>query len=90
MMRFTVVWWNTARDELTELWLAGPDRAAIAMAADEIDRELRDRAMAWAGKSAEEPYFINVSMLRAYFSISESDRLVEVFKVVRVRQAHFG
>ena len=40
MTRFTATWWNTARDELIELWLTGPDRALIALAADEIDREL--------------------------------------------------
>ena len=87
MTRCTVAWWKSAQDELTELWLAGSDRASIAMAADEIDRVLRDRAGAWIERSAEEPYFIEAAMLRAYFHVSEMDRLVEIFKVVRVKKA---
>ena len=79
MTRFTVTWWDTARDELTESWLAGPDRASIATAADVIDRELRDRALLWVERSAEEPYYINAGPLRAYFTVSGPDRLVESF-----------
>jgi hypothetical protein len=83
MKRFTVVWWKQAHDELAELWLASADKPAISVAADAIDQELRQRAGLWVERSAEEPYFINVAMLRAYFRISEMDRLVEVVKVVR-------
>lgn len=86
MNRFTVVWWTTARDELAELWLAAPNRAAVSQAADVIDQELRDHAGTWVEKSAEEPYFINVAMLRAYFRVSEMDRLVEVYKLMHVRK----
>ena len=85
MTRFTVIWWKEALDELAELWLASADKPAISAAADAIDRELRERAGLWVERSAEEPYFINVAMLRAYFRVSEMDRLAEVFKVVRVQ-----
>lgn len=84
MTRFTVVWWKKAHDELAELWLASTDKPAISAAADAIDRELRERARMWIERFAEEPYFIRVAPLRAYFRVSEMDRLVEVFKVVRV------
>lgn len=85
MTRYTVAWWASARDELAELWIQGPDRGLIASAADEIDRELRVHADVLAERSSEEPYFINVAMLRAYFRISQMDRLVEVIKVVRTQ-----
>lgn len=84
MTRYTVTWWTSARDELAQLWLDGPDRGLIAAAADDIDRELRVHADLLAERSSEEPYFINVAMLRAYFRISPMDRLVEVIKVVRI------
>lgn len=86
MTRFTVTWWEAASAELTELWLASADRASITVAADEIDTELRDRPLLWAARSAQEPHFINAGVLRAYFTVSEPDCRVEVFKVVPIKQ----
>jgi hypothetical protein len=86
MTRYTVTWWKAAADELAEIWLTGPDRTAIAQASHVIDQQLREHAGIWIERSAEEPYFINAAMLRAYFRVSEMDRLVEIFKVVRVNE----
>lgn len=62
------------------------NRQAVASAADDIDRELRLHAGDLVAGLPGEPYFLNAAMLRAYFRISEMDRLVEVTKVVRIRQ----
>ncbi len=40
-MRFTVTWHPSAQAELARLWNRGPDRQAIADAANRIDAELR-------------------------------------------------
>jgi hypothetical protein len=40
MTRYTVVWHNTAWDELARLWLASSDKQAMTDAANETDRQL--------------------------------------------------
>jgi hypothetical protein len=39
-MNYTVEWLPSARNDLATLWTAGPDRAAVAAAADAIDAQL--------------------------------------------------
>jgi len=40
-MGWTVVWLPGAEEELAELWLAALDRERVALAADQIDKQLR-------------------------------------------------
>ena len=40
MTRYTVVWVQSAQDELADLWLNAPDRNAVTTAAHAIDQEL--------------------------------------------------
>ena len=40
-MKYTVVWLDTVRDELTNIYLAAADKKAVSAASDRIDRELR-------------------------------------------------
>ena len=42
-MKFTVAWAPVAERKLTDLWLAAPDREAVASASDLIDQQLRER-----------------------------------------------
>jgi hypothetical protein len=42
MTRYTVVWPKGTEDEMAELWIAAPDRDAIAAAADSIDVQLSE------------------------------------------------
>ena len=86
-MRYTVLWRPSAEQRLAELWLAGPERAAIAAAANAIDRALAadpdTKGEARAGSTrvlVEDP-------LAVYFQVSEPDRLVTVWAVWRWRAA---
>ena len=40
-MTWTVVWDADALNQLTRLWMRGPDRQAITESQDRVDRELR-------------------------------------------------
>lgn len=42
-MKFTVAWAPIAERKLAELWLAAPDREALANASDLIDQQLAEK-----------------------------------------------
>ena len=82
-MRYEVVWRPVAEGWLADLWTAGPDRAAVAAAANEIDLLLaqrpRDVGEARAGSTRiliEEP-------LAVLYEVVEDDRRVYVLDVWR-------
>jgi len=79
--RYTVVWLRDAIYELGEIWIAAQDRNAVTAASAEIDRELASDAPA-KGKSLSEGLMVyDAPPLRAVFSVSDSDRKVEVARV---------
>jgi plasmid stabilization system protein ParE len=50
-MNFRVIWTRAARDQLADIWLSHPDRAAVTAAAHRIDQLLgRDPANQGEGR----------------------------------------
>jgi hypothetical protein len=82
MNRYTVVWWPAALDELAKLWLL--DRAAVAAASDEADRQLAENPTEWGDEVAPGIRCLETASLRIYFDISPPDRLVSVYMVTSV------
>ena len=81
MTRYTVVWLRDAVEELAEIWLAAADRAAVTAASDEIDRALATDAANKGRPLSEGLRVYDTPPLRAVFSVTESDRKVEVARV---------
>jgi hypothetical protein len=81
MIRYTVVWVESAQNELAELWLQAPDRNTVAAATYAIDRGLAEDA---SGKGIELSEGLRAFFsppLRVLFSVREDDRVVEVLCV---------
>lgn len=81
MTRYTVVWVQSALDELAEIWLEVSDRDSVAEAADKIDRELAEDAPAKGSELSEGLRSLFVPPLKAIFAVREADRIAEVFVV---------
>jgi len=84
MIRYTVVWVDSAQNELAELWTDGPDRDAITAAAHAIDQELAIDPQNKGGELSEGLRAIFLPPLRALFTVREDDRIVEVLRVKRL------
>jgi hypothetical protein len=78
MTTFTVVWLKDAQDALAEIWMDHPDRDVVRAAATLIDRNLREAPKRYGTHISEGLWTIPREPLRAYYSVSEDDRLVEV------------
>ena len=85
-MIFTVTWKPTADDELADLWLKGPDRAAITAAANAIDALLRVDPHLQGESRADGTRVLFQPPLGVRFEVNEQDRVVEVLKVWRFRR----
>ncbi|HJT31647.1 MAG TPA: hypothetical protein VJ783_06305 [Pirellulales bacterium] len=81
MSRYTVVWRRRANNQLAELWLDADDRSSITADAHEIDRRLSEQAPEWGNEIIPNLRWMEVGKLRAYFTITESNRRVEVVAV---------
>ena len=84
MTRYTVVWVQSAEDELVEVWLAAEDRNAVTRATHVIDQELGSDASSKGEEISEGLRSLNVPPLRAIFTVSTKDRLAEVVRVVQL------
>ncbi len=80
-MTYTVVWARGAEQELAAIWADAPERAEIAQAANQLDRELR-RDPVSASESRPDGKRIAYSLpLGVKLRIFEADRLVRVLGV---------
>ncbi len=79
-MRYTVVWVESAEQELAALWMAAPDRAAVNGAVLMIDDELRTDAHA-KGRPADGARILVAPPLIVFFEVSEADRIARVLQV---------
>jgi plasmid stabilization system protein ParE len=80
-MRYTVVWSNSAQNELTEIWLsAAADRAQITKAAHQVDQELGTHPEA-NGVEFYGDRLLVVPPLQLVFNIRANDRIVEILHV---------
>jgi hypothetical protein len=81
-MRYTVTWDPEAIDDLADLWLAATDRAAVAGAADRIDRELSIDPGA-KGRPFFGQRIFAANPLAVTFEVSTADRIVKVIQIWR-------
>jgi hypothetical protein len=77
-------WTPAAIQMLADIWNRAPDRTAVAVAADEVDRELRVDP-----DTLGRPSFGNVRVfqrtpLAVEFEVNEPDRIVTVATVWRI------
>jgi hypothetical protein len=84
MSRYTVVWLESAQDELAELWTIARDRNAVTAAAHIIDVELSHDAATKGVEVSEGLRALSAPPLRILFTVDEGDRLVEVVRVRRL------
>jgi hypothetical protein len=82
-MIYAVLWRPLAENQLADLWTAGPDRQAIAQAADEIDARLRTDPQAQGESRTGMVPILFVNPLAVLFEPSGPDRLVAILKVWR-------
>lgn len=81
-MRYTVVWRETALQQLAQAWLDAPDREAINATVDEIDRELLNDP----DRKGEDYYgdrYLTYPLLWALFRVDPGDRTATVLQVGR-------
>jgi hypothetical protein len=89
-IRFTVVHTAKAENQLIEMWMNAPpgERAHITRASHLLESELRQDAdqKGIPVKSPDKPYplFLDCRPLRAYFDVSEPDRLVRIHEFERL------
>lgn len=81
MTRYTVVWLQSALDELAELWMSSREQGAVAQAANEIDEELRTDADIKGVDVGEDILGLVVPPLKILFAVNEQDRKAVVFRV---------
>jgi hypothetical protein len=80
-MMFTVVWKQSALDQLTEIWLASKNRPAISAAANQIDDWLRhDPDLKGESREGVERVVI-LSPLVVVVEVQEVDRIVRIHSV---------
>ena len=79
--RYTVVWSIDAEADLARLWLDDADRNSLAVAANEIDRQLSHNPQQKGVDLAEGLRTIDQPPLRVIFELSHLDRVVRVVKV---------
>ena len=77
----TVVWVESAEQELASIWMAMPNRNKIALATHEIDQALKRDAIGEGIELCEGLYAIQRGPLRAIFEFSPDDEIVRVVKV---------
>lgn len=81
MTRYTVVWVQSAVDELADIWLQAPDRNVVTAASHAIDQILAEDAPMKGTELSEGLRAIFVPPLRCIFTIREDDRIIEVLRV---------
>ena len=84
MTRYTVVWVQSAEDELVDIWLDGDDRKEVTAATNAIDHELRTNADTKGVLLSEGLRSLNAFPLRAIFTVRVDDRVAEVLRVLRI------
>ena len=80
-MKFSVVWQPDAEAQLAELWTRSSDRAALASAANHIERVLRSYPEQVGEDRFDEDRVMFEEPLGLMFRLILEDRLVQVLRV---------
>ena len=86
-MRFTVIWYASAQQDLARIWLAAIEKRAVTDAADLIDKMLRDSANL-AGTDFHGRRLLHIPPLTVMFRIDVENRQVHVRQVWRDSSAN--
>ena len=78
MTRLTVVWLQSALDDLARFWIKTVHRQAITDSADLADDYLATDAHLKGEALSEGLRAVTVGLLRLYFVVREPDRIVEI------------
>jgi hypothetical protein len=81
-MRYTVVWRETALQQLAHIWTEATDRAAVNRAVDAVDAELTDDPDQKGEDYFGDRYVLNPVMW-ALYRVSQDDLTVQVLQVGR-------
>lgn len=81
MTRYTVTWLEGAQDELAQIWTTAKERNQVTDAANAVDVELLYDAETKGQPLSESLRTLCIPPLHVLFSVSVSDRLVEVSMV---------
>lgn len=84
MIRYTVVWPKSVRDELADIWIEASNRNAVTAAANEIDVQLLRNALTKGLELHEGLRALFVPPLRVVFTVNEDDLIVEVLRITRL------
>jgi hypothetical protein len=84
MTRYTVVWLESAIDDLARFWMKTVHKREVTESADLADEYLATDAHEKGELLAEGLQATSVGLLRLYFTVSEQDRVVEVAYVRRI------
>jgi hypothetical protein len=90
MTRFTVTAAPKAENDLANLWLQSHDRAAVAAAADTIDRLLRDDATKRGSPANLGMRQLIITPLIAEFLVEEDDRRVTIWSIRHIGELSNG
>ena len=82
-MRYTVVWRETALQQLAQIWLASADRSAVTRAAATVDRELANDPQTKGDEYSGDRTLILSPVMWALFTVRADDRIAEVLPVGR-------
>lgn len=81
MKRYTVSWWQEARDDLARLWLRSDDRPGVSQAANAIDQELAENPTRGSTPGHEGLLRLEIMPICVQLTIDEADRQVHVWSV---------
>lgn len=81
MTRYTVVWVESARDELADIWINSADRDAIVAATQAVDGMLAEEPAERGNHLSEGLRSLFVPPLRVIFTVRDADRIAEILKV---------
>jgi len=79
-----VTWKPATKDQLAEIWINAPDRAAVSAAANAIDRLLRDNAENEGEARGGISRTLIVEPLIVAYDVHELDRRVDVLSIRHV------
>jgi mRNA-degrading endonuclease RelE of RelBE toxin-antitoxin system len=83
MSRYSVAWTRDAVDQLSMMWLAGPDREAIRRSVAAIDEVLASAPLQRGHPVHEGLWFLEDGCLRVLYAVNDNNSRVEVARVAR-------
>ena len=84
-MIYTVTWTTKAQNDLADIWVTAPDRAAVTTASNQIDANLRRDPYGASESRTDQSRIMIVAPLAISYDVSDDDCLVAVWGVWRTQ-----